>query len=274
MLHSKGPSAVERQQLQELNNRLTQYLLRTQQLERENARLVAQVSTMRQERAAQYVDEMRDLRRRLEQLRFEKSQAEMEREGLRRELQRVQSACSDQSEVQRNVSGQLRGQGKGLRLSHRTNSELQRRLLQLQGEYTSMEDAHRRCIQDAWHHLDVEVTVNISKNYRGAPGDFKGEVQECVRSKFEGWIKNFDMYQRRMNELDQGLEEDQALRSVLQAEKITYASLIEQLNTEAEKQMLLEEQLMAMQEKSQRDLVEYQVRRMEVMYKTCSDWSK
>ncbi|KAF6738150.1 Desmin [Oryzias melastigma] len=109
MLPFKRTFDSEKQQLQELNSRLVQYLSRTKQLEQENARLITEISHLKQvkqspERPQNYRAETRDLRRMVEQLAFEKSQAELEREKLWRELQTLQSACSEQSVACRDIS--------------------------------------------------------------------------------------------------------------------------------------------------------------------------
>ena len=48
MLPSHRTFEPEKRQLQELNRRLAQYLARTEQLEQENARLVMEITRMRQ----------------------------------------------------------------------------------------------------------------------------------------------------------------------------------------------------------------------------------
>ena len=103
----------EKHQLQELNDRLSQYLCRTKQLEDENSCLITEINTLRQARTAGlekgYMSEMRELRRMVGQLSFEKSQAEMERERLWREVQTVQSLRREETEVCQDIGGALKG---------------------------------------------------------------------------------------------------------------------------------------------------------------------
>ncbi|XP_028286510.1 synemin [Parambassis ranga] len=267
MLHFKRTFETEKHQLQELNSRLAQYLSRTKQLEQENGHLITEINKLRQVRNAEwepkYKAEMQDLRRMVGQLSFEKSQAEMEREKLWRELQMVQSLCSEQTGVCRDINGELRGCEKELQHAHKTNTDLQQRLLQLENEYQCLEDAHRKEVEHLRLQVESRVVPIITQTYRGPPVVSVEEVQEYAAGLSEGWIQTFEMYQQKVEDMEQSIKEDQARLSDLQREKMLYASELDKLRTEAEKQgqiqMRLEEELMHMQEKSRVDFSEYQM---------------
>ncbi|XP_045893314.1 synemin [Micropterus dolomieu] len=267
MLPFKRTFESEKHQLQELNSRLVQYLSRTKQLEQENAHLITEINKLRQAKTqaweSKYRDEMRDLRRMVGQLSFEKSQAEMEREKLWRELQMVQSLCSEQTEVCNGISGELKGCGRELQHAHKTNSELQQRLFQLENEYKCLEDAHRREKDHLRRQVESRVVPIITQTYRGPPAASMEEVQEYARGLSEGWLETFEMYQQKVEEMEQSIKADQARLSDVQREKMLYASELDKLRTEAEKQAQiqshLEEQLMHMQEKFRVDFSEYQM---------------
>ncbi|XP_041853606.1 synemin [Melanotaenia boesemani] len=268
MLPFKRTFDSEKQQLQELNSRLAQYLSRTKQLEQENAHLITEINELRQvRRTAEWGQkckaEMQDLRRMVGQLSFEKSQAEMEREKLWRELQTVQSMCSEQTEVCSDISGELKGCEKELHQAHKINSDLQQRLLHLENEYKCLEDAHRREMDHLQHQVESRVVPTITQTYRGPSVVTVEEVQEYARGLSEGWIETFEMYQQKVEEMEQSIKADQAKLGDLQKEKMMYASELGKLRTEAEKQgqiqMRLEEQLMHMQEKFHVDLSQYQI---------------
>lgn len=268
MLPFKRTFESEKHQLQELNSRLAQYLSRTKQLEQENAHLIAEINKLRQVRTTgwetKYRAEMQDLRRMVGQLSFEKSQAEMEREKLWRELQMIQSLCSEQTDVCRDVSGELKNCEKELHHAHKTNSELQQRLLQLENEYKRLEDAHREEVSRVCRQVESRVAPIIRQTYRGPPVVSVEEVQEYAHGMSEGWIQTFEMYQKTVEDMEQSIKADQAMLNDLQREKMRYASELDKLRTEAEKQgqiqIRLEEQLMHMQEKFRVDFSQYQVR--------------
>lgn len=267
MLPFKRTFESEKQQLQELNSRLGQYLSRTKQLEQENAHLIGEINKLRvaktMEWETKFLGEMRDLRRMVGQLSFEKSQAEMEREKLWRELQMIQSLCSEQTEVCRDVSGELKGCEQELHLAHKTNDELQQRLFQLEHEYKCMVDAHRQEKERLRRQVESRVVPIITQTYRGPPAATMEEVQEYAQGLSEGWMETLEVYQVRVEEMELSIKADQARLSDLQREKMLFASELDRLRTEAQKQgqtqLQLEEELMHMQERFQVDLSEYQM---------------
>ncbi|KAF3688858.1 Synemin Desmuslin [Channa argus] len=267
MLPFKRTFESEKVQLQELNSKLAQYLSRTKQLEQENAHLITEINRLRQTKTAEwepkYKAEMRNLRGIVEKLSFEKSQAEVEREKLWRELQMVQSLWSEQTEVCKDISGELKGCENELQHAHKTNSELQQRLIQLESEYKCLENVHRQEVDRVRRQVESRVLPIIKQTYRGPPAASMEEVQEYVRGLSEGWIETFEMYQQKVEEMEQSIKADQARLGELQREKMMYASELDKLRTEAEKQgqiqLRLEEQLMRMQERFRVDFSEYQM---------------
>lgn len=268
MLPFKRTFDSEKQQLQELNSRLAQYLSRTKQLEQENAHLIAEINKLKRgsgtaEWEQRYKADMKDLRRKVGQISFEKSQAEMEREKLWRELQTARSLCSEQTEACRDISGELKGCEQELQQAHKINSDLQQRLLQLESEYKRLEDAHRHETAELRHQVESRVVPIITQTYHGPPVVSVEEVQEYARGLSEGWIETIEMYQKNVEEMEQSIKADQARLCDLQKEKMMYASELGKLRTEAEKQaqvqMRLEEELLHMQDKFRVDLSEHQV---------------
>ncbi|XP_071783376.1 synemin [Centroberyx gerrardi] len=267
MLQFRRTFESEKHQLQELNNRLSQYLSRTKQLEQENACLITEINKLRQTKTAeweqQYKAEMRDLRRMVGQLSFEKSQAEMEREKQWRELQMVQSLCSQETEVCRDIGGELKGCEKELHHAHKTNSALEQRLFQLENEYKCLEDAHNQEIAHLRRQVDSRVVPIITQTYHGPQTASLEEVQEYARGLSEGWIETFEMYQQKVEEMEQSIKADQARLEDLRREKMLYAAEFDKLRAEAEKQgqiqIHLEEQLMHMQDTFRGDFTEFQM---------------
>ncbi|TKS73401.1 Synemin [Collichthys lucidus] len=267
MLPFKRTFESEKNQLQELNSRLAQYLSRTKQLEQENAHLITEINKLRQAkvvvREPKYKEEMRDLRRMVGQLSFEKSQAEMEKEKLWRELQMVRSLCTEQTDVCKDINDELKGCGTELHHAHQINTELQERLFELENEYKCLEDAHRQEMEHLRRQVESRVVPIITQTYRGPPAASMEEVQEYARGMSEGWMETFEMYQQKVEEMEQSIKADREKLSDLQREKMLYASELDKLRTEAENQgqvqLHLEEQLMHMQEQFRMDCSEYQM---------------
>ncbi|XP_077425559.1 synemin [Vanacampus margaritifer] len=268
MLPSRRTFEADKQQLQQLNGRLTQYLTRTQQLERENARLLGEIKQLRQaqvtEREPRHKAEVRDLRRTMERVALEKSRAEMERERLCRELEMVRSLCSQQSDACRDIGGELHGREKELRAAQQNNALLHQSLLELQREYAFLEETHRQQMGQLRQQMDSQVNSKVvMQSYHGPPAASTEEVHEYARGMSEGWMQTFEIYQQKVEEMERAIQEDQVMLSDLQREKMLHTSELDKLRADAEKQgqlqMRLEGQLLHMQDKFSQDEGEYQM---------------
>lgn len=267
MLHFKRSFDSEKLQLQELNQRLGHYLSRAKLLEQENARLVAEINTIRQNRSTEWENtrmaELREMRRLVEQLSLEKSRAEMEREKLRKELQLFKAMRSDESALSKGVDGELKGCENQLRHALQTNSALEERLLQLHNECALLQDAHRHQVARHRSQVHTRVLPAVTQTYCGPAAFTTQEIQEYALSLSESWMETFEMYRQQVEEVEESLAADQTRLEDVRREKFEYASELSKLRAEMEKhsqiQLQLEEHLMGMQEKFRKDVSQYQV---------------
>ncbi|KAJ8417576.1 hypothetical protein AAFF_G00224190 [Aldrovandia affinis] len=268
MFQSRGTFENEKIELQGLNKRLVQYLSRVKQLEQENAFLITEINAVRKDRTVkwenQHMMELRELRRAADQLAFEKSRAEMEREKMWRELQKVQAMCREELEVRRNIDGDLKGCEKELHQAERTSSALEERLFQLENEYKILEDAQRREITHVRNQVcSREMPVVARQNYHAPQAFTTEEIEEYAQTLSDRWTENFAMYQRNIEQLEESIRADEAKLEDLVREKMQYASELKNLHSEAEKQNQLqahlEEQLMNMEDSCQMEFNQYQV---------------
>ncbi|KAL0968267.1 hypothetical protein UPYG_G00264510 [Umbra pygmaea] len=265
MLQFRRSFEAEKHQLQELNNRLGQYLSRTKQLEHENAILITEINKIRQEKTVEWeskcMAEMRDLRRMVGQLSFEKSRVEMEREKLWQEFQMLQSMCSEEQVLCKDVGGELKGCEKQLHKAQQTNEALEERLFQLEKEYAFLEDSHKQEISKL--RSQAYTRPIVTQTYHGRPVVSMEEIQECALSLSEGWVDTFEMYRRKLEEMEESIKLDQMRLDDLQREKMHYASELDTLGKEAKKQaqiqIHLEEQLINMQDNFHCEITQYQV---------------
>ncbi|XP_020336296.1 synemin-like [Oncorhynchus kisutch] len=265
MLQFRRSVEAEKHQLQELNNRLGQYLSRTMQLEHDNAILITEINKIRQEKTVEWdnqcMAEMRDLRRMAGQLSFEKSRAETEREKLWQEFQMLQLMCCEEQVVCKDIGGELKGCEKQLHKAQQTNGELEERLLQLENEYKFIEDAHRQEMTKL--RSQVHSRPIVTQTYHGPPAVSMEEMQHYALSLSEGWTDTLEVYRRKVEDMEESINADQTRLDDLQREKMQYASEFDKLRKEAEKQgqiqIHLEEQLIYMQENFHGDITQYQV---------------
>ncbi|CAL8262143.1 unnamed protein product [Merluccius merluccius] len=270
-----GTFEDDQHQLQELNDRLAQYLSRTKQLEDENARLAAEITTLRRARDPDRDPdsgyrcaggEMRDLRGLVGRLSSEKCRAEMETERLRRELCALHSLRSAGADARRGLGGELSGCEEELRRAGGSHASLERRLVQLEQERGRLEEKHREETARLRRQLDSSV-VPIAVQYRRRQGGHQvgvsaEEMQRVARSVSEGWMGAFEVYQRRVEEIEGSIRSDRAMLDELQEEKMLYAAEFEKLRAEAHRQsqiqVHLEEQMGHMQDRFRMDFGQYQ----------------
>lgn len=263
----REPFESEKLQLQELNQRLGQYLMRSKQLEQENTSLISEINSIRKKRSGEWenkhMSELREMRRLVERLSFEKCRAEMERQKLRNELETLQAMRSEEASVSKGIDTDLKACNRQLHNALKTNSALEDNLIQLENEYKFLEDAHRKEIahlRDQVHSRTVRV---VSQTYHAPPAVTMEEVQEYAANFTENWQGTLDMYRLKVEEIEESIKADQARLDDIQREKREYASQFKRLRDEIEKQtkvqLNLEEQLMNMQENFNAEICNYQV---------------
>lgn len=266
MFRVREPFESEKLQLQELNQRLGQYLLRAKQLEQENAGLIKEINTIRQNRSGEWEDkhmlELREMRRLVERLSFEKCRAEMEREKLRDELKMLQAMRSDEASMSKAIDGDLKGCHRQLHQAFQTNSALEDRLIQLENEYKFLEDAHRNEVARMRDQVRSRAVCVVTQTHQAPPAVTMEEVQQYAANFTESRKETLDMYRLRVEEIEESIKADQARLEDIQREKKKYASQFNKLREEIEKQthvqLNLEEQLLNMQEQFRADINQYQ----------------
>ncbi|KAG5839750.1 hypothetical protein ANANG_G00208260 [Anguilla anguilla] len=267
MLQFRRTFENEQIQLQDLNTRLRQYLSRVKELEQDNALLMKEINTIRQDKTVQwekqYLPELRELRRVVNQLTLEKYKAEMDREKLGRELQAIQALCCEETVISRDIEGERKGCEIQLQQALKKNAALEEHLLQLENEYMCLQDAHRQDIS----HLRDEVhsralPIVITQNYQGHPAVTMEEIEAYAHMMSETLNENFELYCRRIEVLEDSIKADQANLEDLQREKTQYASELKKLHAEAHKQnklqLHLEDQLIQLQDQFHLEADRYQ----------------
>ncbi|KAA0714964.1 Synemin [Triplophysa tibetana] len=265
MMRQKRPFESEKLQLQELNQRLSQYLLRSKQLEQENACLTSEINSIRHNRSGEWenkhMSELRDMRRLMERLSFEKCRAEMEREKLRNELQMLQAMRSDEAAVSKSIDTEVKGWERELHHSLHTNVGLEDRLIQLENEYKFLEGAHRTEVNHLRDQVRSRAVRVVTQTYHAPPVTME-EMQHYAANFTESCQETLDMYRLQVNEIEESIKADQAMLQDIQREKKEHAAqfnrLREEIKNQTQVQMHLEEKLMNTQEQFRAEVNQYQ----------------
>ncbi|KAM6125152.1 synemin isoform 1-T1 [Phoenicopterus ruber ruber] len=137
----------EKRELQELNSRLRVFVSRVRELEEENRFLARELAELREQELIGLrvpEQELAWLRMQLEELSQAKLEAELERDGLRRELQQLQLLGAEVLAMRRRLEPELAGQRELLERLRGECVALEDLLLQLRAEHGHLAERQRR----------------------------------------------------------------------------------------------------------------------------------
>ncbi|NXY84731.1 SYNEM protein, partial [Alcedo cyanopectus] len=137
----------EKRELQELNSRLRVFVSRVRELEEENRFLARELAELREQELMGLrvpEQELSWLRMQLEELSRAKLEAELERDGLRRELEQLQLLGAEVLAMRRRLEPELAGQQELLERLRGECIALEDLLLQLQAEHGHLAERQRR----------------------------------------------------------------------------------------------------------------------------------
>ncbi|XP_010207066.2 synemin [Colius striatus] len=137
----------EKRELQELNSRLRVFVSRVRELEEENRFLAQELAELREQELIGLrvpEQELAWLRMQLEELSRAKLEAELERDGLRRELEQLQVLGAEVLAMRRRLEPELAGQRQLLERLRGECVALEELLLELQAEHGHLAERQRR----------------------------------------------------------------------------------------------------------------------------------
>ncbi|NXI34423.1 SYNEM protein, partial [Galbula dea] len=137
----------EKRELQELNSRLRVFVSRVRELEEENRFLARELAELREQELIGLrvpEQELAWLRMQLEELSRAKLEAELERDGLRRELEQLRQLGAEVLAMRRRLEPELAGQRELLERLRGDCVALEELLLQLQAEHGHLAERQRR----------------------------------------------------------------------------------------------------------------------------------
>ncbi|NXG81751.1 GFAP protein, partial [Stercorarius parasiticus] len=283
----------EKVEMMELNDRFASYIEKVRLLEQQNKVLVVELNQVRNQEPSRladvYQEELRDLRRHVEQLATAKARLEIERENLAEDLGSLQQKSSS--------SGGSRPWGWPLLSPLRWQDvdaaalarlDLERRVGTLQDEITFLRKVHEeelRELQEQLARQQVHVEVDASKpdltaalrdirsQYEAMAASNVQETEEWYKSKFadltDAAARHAEALRAAKQEANEYRRQLQALTCDLEALRGSNESLERQLRELEERYALetagyqdtvvrLEEDIRSLKEEMARHLQEYQ----------------
>ncbi|XP_030811433.1 synemin [Camarhynchus parvulus] len=256
------PGWDEKRELQELNSRLRVFVTRVRELEEENRFLARELAELReQELIGLQVpeQELAWLRMQLEELSRAKLEAELERDGLRRELEELRALGAEVLGMRRRLEPELAGQRALLERLRGECVALEELLLELQAEHGHMAERQRR---------EAVEMRELRLNLAALPPPLAGLSLEELEETYE-MLLNQSCRETllRYQEQIQVLQEQEALRNrenleLLREESRQCRQHLEDLHRQGQELVALrerlEQEMLALQDRHGAELEEYQ----------------
>ncbi|NXN18149.1 SYNEM protein, partial [Indicator maculatus] len=252
----------EKRELRDLNSRLRVFVSRVRELEEENRFLARELAELREQELIGLrvpEQELAWLRMQLEELSRAKLEAEMERDGLRRELEQLQLLGAEVLAMRRRLEPELAGQRQLLERLRVECIDLEELLLQLQAEHGHLAERQRR---------EALEMRELRMDLAALPPPLAGLSLEELEETYEVLLsqscrETLLRYQEQL----QVLQEQEAHRSqenleLLREESRQCRQHLEDLHRQGQElcelRERLEQELLAMQDRHGAEVEEYQ----------------
>ncbi|NXT65382.1 GFAP protein, partial [Chaetops frenatus] len=282
----------EKVEMMELNDRFASYIEKVRLLEQQNKVLLVELNQARGQEPSRtadiYQEELRDLRRRVEQLATAKARLEMERDNLAEDLGSLQHKLQDEVTLRLEAESNLAAYRQDVDNAALARLDLERRVRTLQEEIAFLRKVHEeelRELQEQLAQQRVHVEVDRSKpDLTAALRDIRSQyetmatsnaqdTEEWYKSKFadltEAAARHAEALRVAKQEANEYRRQLQALTCDLEALQGSNKSLERQLRELEEHHALetasyqdtvvrLEEEICSLKEKMAQHLQDYQ----------------
>ncbi|KAM6303410.1 synemin [Podargus strigoides] len=252
----------EKRELQELNSRLRVFVSRVRELEEENRFLARELAELREQELIGLrvpEQELAWLRMQLEELSRAKLEAELERDGLRRELEQLRLLGSEVLAMRRRLEPELAGQRELLERLRGECVALEELLLQLHAEHGHLAERQRR---------EAVEMRELRMDLAALPPPLAGLSLEELEETYEMLLsQSCHETLLRYQEQIQVLQEQEAQRSrenleLLREESRQCRQHLEDLHRQGQElcalRERLEQELLALQDRHGAEVEEYQ----------------